>query len=97
MTMYDHERENFVCVLVYIIFQCACHSEKSLLCLLYSSCLSHCLVNFACHLRDLLLQDPVKVEGLEEDFSELGVLPSVNNDIDTGVENKEQVGDIGKN
>ena len=36
------------------------------------------------------------MEGLNENLSELAVLPSIDDDIDTGVKNKEQVGDVGK-
>ena len=36
------------------------------------------------------------MKGLDENLSELVVLPSIDDDIDTGVKNKEQVGDVGK-
>ena len=76
---------------------CFENSEEGLFCFLHSSCLGLCPAKGAGYLRDLLLQDPVQVEGLDENLSELAVLPSIDDDIDTGVKNKEQVGDVGKN
>jgi hypothetical protein len=36
------------------------------------------------------------VKKFQENFSELGVLPSIDHDVDTGVEDQEEVGEDGE-
>ena len=102
ITVFFTVNSESILILLLFINHCDCNSEERLqhcdLCLLHhSSCLCLCPAGGVGYLRDLLLQDPVQVEGLDENLSELAVLPSIDDDIDTGVKNKEQVGDIGKN
>ena len=44
----------------------------------------------------VLLQEVLEMKEFYENFSELIVLPPIDDDVDTGVEDQEEVGEVGE-